>query len=210
MPVGTSDLTVVLLAGGEATRLPRKLERTDHGDPLIVQAYERFAPHFPVVISASAAFAPEVDARLACPIAIDRWTKRGPLAGLLSALAVVDTTLAFVVAADMPNVGAEVARELLAVYLALDDAVVPEHRYGVEPLCALYDRAAVLRVAPPILRTSGAVRDVLAGMNVRYVGMEPERFANVNTPDDWNREFKGRAAGPDIRTDGVPDGTADR
>ncbi len=206
MPAATSDVTVVLLAGGEATRLPRKLERTDHGDPLIVRAYERFAPHYPVVISASATFAPEIDDRLDCPIVIDRWSKRGPLAGMLSAFAAVETKLALVVAADMPHVDADLARELLDAFGVGDDAVVPEHLHGVEPLCAMYDRAAVLRIAPHALRTSGAVHEMLAGMRVRYVAVEPARFANVNTRGDWNR-MRERDDGSEILTHGTPGGS---
>ncbi|MDQ2991913.1 MAG: molybdenum cofactor guanylyltransferase [Candidatus Eremiobacteraeota bacterium] len=204
MPAATSDVTVVLLAGGEATRLPRKLERTDHGDPLIVRAYERLAPHFPVVISASATFSPEIDARLTCPIVIDRWSRRGPLAGIVSAFAAFRTPLAFVVAADMPQADADIANRLLEHYSRGDDAVVPKHLDGVEPLCALYDRISLLRNAPLVLSMSGAVRDLLAGMEVRFVPMETARFANINTRDDWGG-VRDRAEGSGTSRQGAPD-----
>ena len=190
MPVATSDVTVVLLAGGEATRLPRKLERTDAGDPLIVRAYERFASSYPVVVSASATFAPEIDARLECPVVIDRWTRRGPLAGMLSAFSTVRTPLACAIAADLPDVDASIVRALCDAFDATADAVVPSHERGIEPLCALYDRAAFERVALPVLVDgTAAVRDALAQLRVRTVDMPAHLFANINTHADWARAF---------------------
>jgi molybdopterin-guanine dinucleotide biosynthesis protein A len=189
MRAATSDLTVVLLAGGEASRLPGKLERADLGDPLIVRAYDRFAPHFPVVISANTTFAPDIDARLDCPIVADRWSKRGPLAGILSAFAAVRTPLACVVAADLPHADADLARALLDAFEDGDDAVVPAHAGGIEPLCALYDRRTFERAALPVLHGSAAVRDVLAGLRVRTLALDPKRFANINTHADWARAF---------------------
>ena len=70
-----------------------------------------------------------------------------------------------------------------------DDAVVPTHERGIEPLCALYARAAFERAALPILHGSGAVRDVLAGLNVKTVALGADRFANINTHADWARAF---------------------
>ncbi|HEY8321915.1 MAG TPA: molybdenum cofactor guanylyltransferase [Candidatus Baltobacteraceae bacterium] len=192
MPSGIAEagVTVVLLAGGEATRLPGKLERTDAGDPLIVGAYERFAPFYPVVVSASATFAPAIDARLACPIVVDRWSRRGPLAGILSALAAVRTPLICAVAADLPEVDADLVRALREAFHPDVDAVVPVHERGVEPLCALYDRAAFERAGLPVLtRGTGAVRDALAGLRVATLAVPSHRFANVNTHADWARAF---------------------
>lgn len=193
MPSGIaddSDVTVVLLAGGEATRLPGKLERTDAGDPLIVRAYERFAPFYPVVISASATFAPAIDARLACPIVVDRWCRRGPLAGLLSAFAAVRTPLICAIAADLPDIDAAVVQALRDAYDPAVDAVVPAHERGIEPLCALYDRAAFERVALPVLIDgTAAVRDALARLRVATVALPAHRFANINTLADWARAF---------------------
>jgi len=183
-------VTVVLLAGGEATRLPGKLERDDAGDPLIVRAYERFAASYPVVVSASATFAPAIDARLACPIVVDRWSRRGPLAGMLSAFAAVRTPLVCAVAADLPDVDAGVVAGLRAAYDEGVEAVVPVHERGIEPLCALYDRAAFERAGMPVLAAgTGAVRDVLAALRVATVAMPSHRFANVNTHADWARAF---------------------
>lgn len=190
MPSAIADVTVVLLAGGEATRLPGKLERTDAGDPLIVRAYERFAPAYPVVVSASATFAPETDARLDCTVVIDRWARRGPLAGMLSAFSAVRTSLACVIAADLPAVDATVVRTLCDAYDAAAEAVVPSHERGIEPLCALYDRAAFERVALPVLtRGTAAVRDALAQLRVRTVDMPAHLFANINTHADWASAF---------------------
>ncbi len=183
-------MTVVLLAGGRASRFPGKLERSESGDPLIVRAYERFAPFFPTVISAAATFPPEIDARLHCPIIVDRWPQRGPLAGLLSALDAVATPYVIAIAADLPFVEAGLVRDLIAGHQDGDEAVIPEHDGKVEPLCALYARDALLREGPISLRDSnGAVRAMLSRMNARRMPMSPQIFLNINTRDDWDRAF---------------------
>jgi len=192
MPAATASATVVLLAGGSASRFPGKLERELGGTPLVVGAYERFRADFPVVISANAPFAPAIAARLICPIVADERPGGGPLAGMIAAFAAVATPLAIVVAADLPHAEATLARELLAAREPGDEAVVPEHERGIEPLCALYEIAAFARSAPDVLRESGAVRDVLARLRVRRVAMAADRFLNINSPADWDRAVAGQ------------------
>jgi molybdopterin-guanine dinucleotide biosynthesis protein A len=181
--------TVILLAGGEAVRLPRKLERLADGVPLIVRAYRRLAAEYPVVISHSATFAPEIDEQLDAPKIADRWIRRGPLGGILSVCAAIEARRVFVVAGDTPNVAPETLRALCEAWIDGDEAVVPVHDGVIEPLVALFDRAALLREGMPLLEGGGAVRDAIARMRTRYLSMDAELFVNVNTPADWDRAF---------------------
>lgn len=191
MPAGIASATVVLLAGGDATRLPGKLARPFRGTPLVVDAFERFAAAFPVVVSANAPFPPGIAARLRGPIVADGVPGRGPLEGMRSAFAATRTPLAIVVAADLPHADVDLARDLLAAYEPGDEAVVPEHGGGIEPLCALYDVAAALRSVPDALRSGGSVRALLACLRVRRIAADARRFANVNTQADWDRAVAG-------------------
>ena len=74
---------VVILAGGEATRLPGKLELDAGGLPLIVRVLQNVRAAGPVYVSANRSFPPEIDMALHCPIVVDRHPGRGPLSGLL-------------------------------------------------------------------------------------------------------------------------------
>jgi molybdopterin-guanine dinucleotide biosynthesis protein A len=183
------DLTVgvVILAGGEASRLPGKLELDAGGVPLIVRVFRNVREAGPVYISANRSFPAEIDMVLECPVIIDRWPRRGPLSGLCSALEHVREPYVFVTAGDAPHVHAGVAADLAAAWEPGVQAVVPQNREGtLEPLCALYDRSAFLAAAGPILReASGGVKAVVERLEVKRVRLTDERvFASVNTVTD--------------------------
>jgi molybdenum cofactor guanylyltransferase len=183
------SLGVVLLAGGEASRLPGKLELDAGGTPLILRVYGNVRTAGPVYVSANRSFPPNIDMALDCPIIIDRWTRKGPLSGLYSALECVREPYVFLVAADAPNVHAGVVEELASHWAPGMQAVVPVNAAGrLEPLCALYERAAFLTVAGPILRNgSGGVAAVVERLNAKRVRLSDERvFQNVNTVEEYH------------------------
>lgn len=178
---------VVILAGGEATRFPGKLESDLHGVPLLLRVYANVAQAGSVYLSANRTFPPEIDAALRCPVIVDRQPGRGPLSGLASAFSVICEPYAYAVAADMPFVDARTLEELRAAWEPGLQAVVPENARGLlEPLCALYDRAAFLAAALQVLqKSSGGVRAVVELLNHKRLRLTNERaFSNVNTPSD--------------------------
>jgi molybdenum cofactor guanylyltransferase len=180
-------LAVVILAGGEARRLPGKLELDAGGVPLLVRVYRNVRDTGPVYISASRTFSKAIDAALECPVIIDRWPGRGPLAALYTTFEYVREPRVFVVAGDAPFVTAAVADELLRAWEPELQAAVPVNATGrLEPLCALYDRAAFLAVAGPLLREgSGSVAAAVERLRSRRVRLSNERvFTNVNTTSD--------------------------
>jgi len=178
---------VVILAGGEATRLPNKLQLDAGGVPLLVRVYRNVRDAGPVVISAKGSFPPEVELALECPVIVDRWPRRGPLAALYSAFGHVRADVVFVVAGDAPFVTSSVARELRSHWSGGVQAVVPVNARGLlEPLCALYNRIAFLQAASAILgEASGGVAAVVERLRTKRVRLSDERvFANVNTASD--------------------------
>lgn len=184
-----ADTAVVIMAGGEARRLPGKLEIDAGGMPLVVRVYRNVREVGPVYISAAGSFAREIDTALECPIIVDRWPRRGPLAALYGVLGHVRERRAFVVAADAPFVDAHTADELAAAWEPGIQAVVPVNAQGrLEPLCALYERAALLNAAEAALHSgSGAVAAAVERLGAKRVRLSNERvFANVNTAADRN------------------------
>lgn len=178
---------VVILAGGEASRLPGKLELDAGGIPLLLRVYRNVRQIGPVYVSAAGGFPEQIDRALECPVILDRWPRRGPLAALYSALEFVRERRVFVVAGDAPFVDSATAAELAAAWEAGIAAVVPVNVQGrLEPLCALYDRAALLEAARTVLAGgSGGVAAAVERLPGKRVRLSNERvFANVNTEDD--------------------------
>jgi molybdopterin-guanine dinucleotide biosynthesis protein A len=189
--------TVVLLAGGPATRLPGKLALDVDGEPMLVRSYRRLtARGWPCVISARAPLAPPLARALGDPqVALDEIADGGPLAGLRSAAQAVRTPLFFAAAADLPNLTADFACALLAAYDAAPApkpcAVLPTWEDGhVEPLAALYEREAFVRGSGAALaagkRKVTAALDCLRVLAYPVKARDASTLLNVNTPADFD------------------------
>lgn len=187
MPLSDVPTGVVILAGGQASRLPGKLELDAGGLPLVVRVYRNVRETGPVYVCAAGGFPREIDRALECPIIVDRWPRHGPLAALYGVLGQVREPRVFVVAGDAPFVDGAVARELAQAWEPGAQAVVPVNREGrLEPLCALYDRVALLEAARAVLaQGSGGVAAAVERLLAKRVRLSNERvFANVNTAAD--------------------------
>jgi molybdopterin-guanine dinucleotide biosynthesis protein A len=191
MPERSPAVAVVVLAGGEATRLPGKLF-LDAGDlPLLVRVYRNVSAARTTMISCKGALPYEIDLLVDAPAVVDRWPMRGPLSGLLSTMSELRAPWVFAVAGDAPFVDAAFIDQLEARIAPGDEAIVPRRmRDGnpqLEPLAALYARDAFLREGLPVLLAgNGSLHATIERLSTRYVDIPDERiFANVNTPDDY-------------------------
>ncbi len=177
---------IVLLAGGEARRFPGKLEAPIDGEPMILHCYRNLrATGLPIYVAAKERFSPDVDARLDAALLIDREPGGGPLRAFASACDRIRAERCFAVAADQPRLDASVLRQLLVAWRPGDEAVVPVHDERIEPLAALYDRAAVVREDPRLRRDGkAAMHDLVERVAARFVRIEANYFHNVNRPSD--------------------------
>jgi molybdopterin-guanine dinucleotide biosynthesis protein A len=190
-------ISVVLMAGGPATRLPGKLALDVRGEPMLVHTFRRLtALGWPCVVSVRAPLAPQTGSALSGAIvAFDEISDGGPLGGMLSAAQSVQTELFFAAAGDLPNLSAAFALRLLDSYDAAPRppaAVMPTWPDGhVEPLAALYERDAFVRGAHAALAQSKRkVTAALNGLDVLAYRITPEdesALLNVNTPEDYER-----------------------
>jgi len=181
------DLGICILAGGEATRLPHKLERAVSVKPLLARVYENLKGPYPVYISAKSTFPPALDAVLDCPLIIDRWTRRGPLGGILTVFSEVLHERMFVCAGDAPFVDLAAVQTLAQSWQPEDQAVL------AEPLLAIYSREAFLHEGLPVLlRGSGSVKDVARTLRTRTVELPARMSININTGADCKniRKYK--------------------
>lgn len=184
-------IAVIILAGGEATRLPGKLY-LDAGDvPMLARVYNNVSAGRTTFLSCKGPLPTPVDNMIDAPRVIDRWPLRGPLSGLLSTMNEMTAEYVFAVAGDAPFIDAAFIESLAAHLHSGDEAVVPRHakseRLRIEPLAAIYHRAAFIREGLPILLSGdGALRMVIDRLRARFVPIEDERiFTNVNTPEEY-------------------------
>jgi molybdopterin-guanine dinucleotide biosynthesis protein A len=188
-----TSVGILILAGGEATRLPGKLALAAGDLPLVARVYRNFAqPGRETYVATNRTFAPELDALLPVPAVIDRWSRRGPLGGMLTTMARMRSRFVFAVAGDAPFVTPALLALLLAELRPEVEAVVPERRDEdgkpfLEPLAALYDRAAFLREGLPVLRAGrGALQLVIRRLRAHTLPVaDGLTFTNVNTPSDY-------------------------
>jgi len=192
MPERTPTVTVIVLAGGEATRLPGKLFM-DAGDlPLLVRVYRNVCAGRATIMSCKGALPYEIDMLIDAPAVVDRWPMRGPLSGLLSTMSEARTPWVFAVAGDAPFVDAAFIDALEARIEPGDEAIVPRRsrdgKPAIEPLAALYERDAFLREGLPVLSGGhGKLEMVVDRLKTRFVDIDDDRiFANVNTPDEYD------------------------
>jgi molybdopterin-guanine dinucleotide biosynthesis protein A len=192
-----SDVTIVLLAGGRATRLPGKLARTIGAEPMVVKVFRQLtSTGRPCLVSVREPLSEEVARRMRAFTVADAYGDVGPLGGLASAAAQVRTPLLFAAAGDLPNIDASVVDALERRYRqeaarsgVAPEVVLPRHESGdVEPLAALYDTVALRDSA---LRALGLgrkkVTQALEGLRVIHYDIEEHeavKFFNVNTADD--------------------------
>jgi len=186
VPVG-----IVILGGGEATRLPGKLALEVGEVPMIARVYANLSAGREAFVACNGTFEAALDARLPAPMVVDRFGARGPLGGLVSTLAQMRSRLVFAAAGDAPFVDSDFVERLGAAWNEGDEALVPMHerdgKLQLEPLAALYDRLAFLREGLVVLRSGrGALRAVIDRLRARTI-LVPDAglFANVNTPAEY-------------------------
>jgi molybdopterin-guanine dinucleotide biosynthesis protein A len=134
--------SAVILAGGRSQRMGRdKAWLTIDGKPLVARQIElaRGLGAERVLISGRAG----ADySSLNRPVLQDRVPDAGPLAGIESALAAISTPLLLVLAVDMPKMTVSVLQSLLA-HCREDCGAIPRFDKNIEPLAAVYPRAAL-------------------------------------------------------------------
>jgi molybdopterin-guanine dinucleotide biosynthesis protein A len=183
------DTAIVILAGGNATRFPGKLERRIGGEPMLLCVYRHArATGWPVYIAGRGWNAAEIDAQLDAPVLVDRRPGDGPLQAFLSACDAIEAERIVALAADEPYVDARLLASIAAAWQPGDEAVAPEHDGRFEPLAALYVRSAARREAARLVEGgSRAMRALIGRLQTRFVAVPGRYFANINTPQDLHR-----------------------
>lgn len=177
------DVTGLILAGGQATRLGgiAKHELVIDGEPILVRQARVLAPRVhEILVSAPTDVAGYRTVRDALPGV-------GPLAGVAAGLAAMTTPWLVVAACDMPYITAELIEEMLALRGDAVDAVGVRKGELPEPLlCVLHarSRAAIeRRLASGRFKASGVFTD--EGLRIAWLDdPDPRALVNINSAAD--------------------------
>lgn len=118
---------------------------------------------------------------------IDQYDDMGPLAGILSAMDEYPDVDWFVVACDLPNIGVDTIRHLLAKRSVEHPftAYVSSHDGLPEPLCAIYRSGSSGTVRTFADAGIHCPRKILIRSDTCLVEqLDPASLDNINTPDD--------------------------
>jgi len=196
-------ITVVVLAGGDARRLPGKLSLPVGGMPMLARVCTALSElGAPCIVAARAALPHEIATRIRVRVIFDEHPGEGPLSALVSAAGAVATPFFFAAAGDMPGISASFVARVIdaAQHAGWPDATVPMRRDGMaEPLAALYAVTPWLAAARAALaRGRRNVTAALDGLRVAHYDVMPEdepALANVNTLADYERFSRVTPAG---------------
>ena len=187
-------LSIAIQAGGESRRMGRnKALMPFMGKALIQYVATRLSGAADELFVT--ANQPELYRFLGLPIYPDALQGRGALSGLWTALRRAKYAAVAVVACDMPFASPALLRHQYQLLLEKKtDIVVPETAFGLEPLHAVYRKAACLPVVEAAIESgqwklSGwfeqvKVHTVTADEGESY---NPDQvvFTNLNTPDEF-------------------------
>lgn len=189
------DVAGVILAGGKSSRMgmdKATLTLSPGGGTLIERAAEKLGTLFERLLVVTNT--PDAHAFLGLPMVGDRYSGRGPLAGIHSGLEQCGCRAAFVVACDMPFWEPDLVRFMVAEAPGYD-VVVPFVSGEYEPMHALYGRSCLPFIEELIASGNNRIITFFPQVRVRRINDEeaarfgaPTRmFLNCNTPGDLER-----------------------
>jgi molybdopterin-guanine dinucleotide biosynthesis protein A len=191
-----TDITAVILAGGQSRRLGRdKAIEPFGGEPLIRRVIRRAVDAVGatdvVVVVADTARGDALPLDSSHRTAVDVYPDCGSLGGIFTGLDSARTDWVLVVACDMPFLSAPLLAHMAGLRAGAD-AVVPVVEGRPEPTHALYSRRCMVAIETRLqaneLKISGFFDDVavcyLDEEEVRRWDTDLLSFFNINRPED--------------------------
>lgn len=174
----------LVLAGGASLRMGRdKAGLVFAGQAQLVRAYDLLASRgMPCWVSVRADQRAD-PLRAGLPQLVDPAGGIGPAAGLLAAHLHAPWAAWLVLACDLPRLEAATLEGLLQARDPASPATAFVHADGQpEPLCALWEPAALAALATQVAAGDASPRRVLQRLPVRWLPAPPHVLDNVNTP----------------------------
>jgi molybdopterin-guanine dinucleotide biosynthesis protein A len=190
-PAASDALPVLhglVLAGGRSTRMGQDKARLHYGaQPQLEAAFQLLQPFVDACRVSVRTDQQDDPLRARFPRLIDLDADIGPAAGLLAAHAHAPDGAWLAVACDLPLLDAATLTTLIAARAAGIAAVSfrSAHDGLAEPLCAIWEPAALHRLAQRVAAGRNSLRGALTDADVRLLS-PPSAHAldNANTPAD--------------------------
>ena len=192
MKEAATHLSGIILAGGKSSRFGKDKSRLELAGRRVLERLLQVLGQFPFQRLAVVTARGKAES---CPegieILLDDQGGLGPIGGITTALRHLPGGV-LVAACDMPLISAPLVEWLLGQYDPQADAVIPRHPGGIEPLFSIYEKNFLPVLEGAIRSSRYALHFSLEEAKVRFVDV-PERFsaarefANINTPEDYER-----------------------
>jgi molybdopterin-guanine dinucleotide biosynthesis protein A len=183
-----------ILVGGKSRRMGSDKARLQWaGKPLALRAAELLAPH---VRDVTLLGQTERYADLGLTVLPDAWPDRGPLGAICTGLLNASCEWSIFLACDLPLLSDRVIRLIAAHAINTNsDAVVPHIFGGWQPLCAAYRSSCRVAFEKALDEGRLSIQNLLREIKVDALtpeimanaGIDSNEFANINTPQDWDR-----------------------
>ncbi|APV43776.1 molybdopterin-guanine dinucleotide biosynthesis protein A [Dehalogenimonas formicexedens] len=191
------NISCIILAGGKGLRLgsDKALEKVNSRTLIqhSVSVLQGLGNEI-IVVTAPGKTQLGLEDYPAVRIVEDSASGKGPLMGIYAGLSASTSDLNLVVACDMPFLNPELIKYMVSVSDGYD-AVIPRIGAMLEPLHAVYRRAAKDAAAELIGQGMYSLRQLLAKVRVKYIeeqeidSLDPGRlsFFNINFPEDLTK-----------------------
>jgi len=188
------SFTSVILAGGKAVRmdgLAKTLIKIE-GQSILERMAKVIFSIFDEVILVANEYKEEYENFNFSAIVQDVYKNKGPLGGIHAGMKSASCDYVFVFAADLPFLNSELILQEIKMLKKEDEALIPEHEKGIEPLHAIY-KTTCISLIEKILEnnTNAAIRELLPFISTHYWKTVPDiAFTNINNKIDllkWSK-----------------------
>ena len=202
MDLNNSDITGVILAGGQSRRMGfNKAEAEMHGESMLIRMIDKFKEITPaIVVSSGTVTYPNIP----WPQISDEHPLCGPLGGIYSVLKASNTSLNLVVSCDIPLIPISLLKYIVTSAAESDALItVPvDHEGQLHMTCAVYRKEVLPFLEQQIHAHAFKMKDLLDLVSVEYIKISKEHllydehaFMNVNKPSTleearklWNNQ----------------------
>lgn len=191
----TTPVNGLVLSGGASARMGQDKALLDHaGTPQLAATFQLLLRHVQSCFISLRKDQADEPLRTGFPGLIDEHEAIGPAAGLLAAHRAHPTAAWLVLACDLPLLEDATLAALVGARDGDHIAVAYRSAYDdlQEPLCALWEPAALERLEAQVKAGRYGLREVLRSPDVRLLPAPSNgSLDNINTPEERDRLLRG-------------------
>lgn len=190
------DITVVILAGGQSSRMGKDKGLISVNGKPMVQHLLGVAQSIglPVIIIANN---PDYK-QFNVPVYEDRYKEHGPLGGIHSGFYHSQTERIFVISCDTPFVQKELIESIIEASEGFE-ITVPRHEHKTHPLIGIYARSTFESLVKSLEAKTLKVMEFIKPFHHQVIDVstlfDEEQFENINEPKDLYAQVKIKAFG---------------